>query len=609
MEMIQATKRWLLLFVSSFILLCLSIVAKAHAAWGKPSRRRKLAKRLAAEDRSISPELKADYEGGRHQRGVYYDVEEGSLRPMRRLLLGSGKGVQFGTRSEGSFASDGYYVGRYGQLICEDSFALIAQLGGGAFSTVWLALDVKGITNSAISPMVLSYRSDSSRYNSSSVVMAGRAFVVLKVSRGLPSYCRACEREFETHQELYLRLQRSGFNLNKLLIHSMMLREEAARSSHVVQVGDPCGPSLLEFVVNCGPDKGVRNHLWRLRFIKQMTRYVAEGLGQLHSCGIVHTDVKPENVLFRLPTPQVLQLMRRGIKGDDDDAGVVVVDRDAILSRYRFEIVNNSALWADLRDGKMECDKELFSAVEDSDIVAALSDLKIADLGNAVLLESFEDSSLTVPLVRMGGGSHSPLLHVAAAAHAFQTREYRAPEICLGVTPLRAALSGAMDVWSLGCMVFELVTGRYLLNPRSSVKTRQFTLSPHTPVGQEGGVKGGTPSPTFLSVGDRSASVVFEEELNLAHLAMIQEVCGVPPPPAMTAGLDSLPQIPANALVGSKLIKYLLLRALFGDNPPPADVKEELRLLVDWLEAIFQWEAASRPSIQDLLNHPWLASS
>ena len=42
-----------------------------------------------------------------------------------------------------------------------------------------------------------------------------------------------------------------------------------------------------------------------------------------------------------------------------------------------------------------------------------------------------------------------------------QTREYRAFEILMG-----AEFSANVDVWSLGCIAFELATGDYLFNPR-----------------------------------------------------------------------------------------------------------------------------------------------
>ena len=44
-----------------------------------------------------------------------------------------------------------------------------------------------------------------------------------------------------------------------------------------------------------------------------------------------------------------------------------------------------------------------------------------------------------------------------------QTRQYRCPEVILG-----AAYSTPADIWSLACIIFELITGDYLFEPKSS---------------------------------------------------------------------------------------------------------------------------------------------
>ena len=42
-----------------------------------------------------------------------------------------------------------------------------------------------------------------------------------------------------------------------------------------------------------------------------------------------------------------------------------------------------------------------------------------------------------------------------------QTRQYRAPEVILGID-----YDASTDLWSFACMVFELITGDFLFNPR-----------------------------------------------------------------------------------------------------------------------------------------------
>ena len=52
------------------------------------------------------------------------------------------------------------------------------------------------------------------------------------------------------------------------------------------------------------------------------------------------------------------------------------------------------------------------------------------------------------------------------------TREYLAPEVLLG-----APLSPALDLWSLGCTVFEMLTGRVLFSPRSVAAKKYVEFS------------------------------------------------------------------------------------------------------------------------------------
>lgn len=48
-----------------------------------------------------------------------------------------------------------------------------------------------------------------------------------------------------------------------------------------------------------------------------------------------------------------------------------------------------------------------------------------------------------------------------------QTRNYRSPEVII-----RSKYDETADIWSLGCTIFELVTGRLLFRPK---KTEKFS--------------------------------------------------------------------------------------------------------------------------------------
>jgi len=49
-------------------------------------------------------------------------------------------------------------------------------------------------------------------------------------------------------------------------------------------------------------------------------------------------------------------------------------------------------------------------------------------------------------------------------ADKIQTRPYRAPEVILGLS-----YSPSTDLWSLGCLIFELLTCDLLFTPRKGV--------------------------------------------------------------------------------------------------------------------------------------------
>jgi hypothetical protein len=49
-----------------------------------------------------------------------------------------------------------------------------------------------------------------------------------------------------------------------------------------------------------------------------------------------------------------------------------------------------------------------------------------------------------------------------------QTRQYRAPEVIIG----RRDWDRKVDVWSIACIIFELVTGKYLFDPSDQSKNR-----------------------------------------------------------------------------------------------------------------------------------------
>jgi serine/threonine-protein kinase SRPK3 len=69
------------------------------------------------------------------------------------------------------------------------------------------------------------------------------------------------------------------------------------------------------------------------------------------------------------------------------------------------------------------------------------------------------DENVKVKIVDLGNGCWT-YHHFTSR---IQTRQYRSPEVILGSNYCASA-----DVWSFACMIFELITGEFLFEPRKS---------------------------------------------------------------------------------------------------------------------------------------------
>mmetsp|Transcript_13420 Transcript_13420/g.53882 ORF Transcript_13420/g.53882 Transcript_13420/m.53882 type:complete len:391 (-) Transcript_13420:1317-2489(-) len=254
-------------------------------------------------------------------------VEEDEVEPQEDYVLG------------------GYHRVHVGDVY-DERYQVLKKLGWGVYSTVWRCFD-----------------SDQRRY------------VALKIQKSAPEYTNSAVNEIDIlrHIQLVAADDKTESHVVVLLEHFYVA---GPNGNHVCMVFELLGETLLRSLQDAGA--------FSVQEACSVTRCLLDCLAFLHDrVGIVHTDVKPENVL--------------------------VLARNPELPTESFQV-------------------------------------KLVDFGTAFYINK-------------------------QTVRDIQTREYRCPEAILGIWPFQSAV----DVWSVGCLVFELLTGETLFDPQSPRPGEPFT--------------------------------------------------------------------------------------------------------------------------------------
>ncbi|NXC49844.1 SRPK kinase, partial [Penelope pileata] len=267
----------------------------------------------------------------------------------------------------------GHHPVREGEVF-NARYQALHELGCGAFATVWLCEDMRKKKN-----------------------------VAVKVLKSREGFAEAAQDELSLLRcvSSMKKKDQAGENIVCLLDDFRMMGENGF---HILLLRElqlwALGPSL-RCLMGSYAAQGLP-----LPFVKKSLQQVLAGLHFLHErCRIIHTDIKPENVLLSV--------------------------RDKSLQRLLLDAANCGHR-TDLRLKGPGGDHG--NRLEESDLMSI--EVKIADLGSACW-------------------TYKPF------SKEIQTQPYRALEVLLGLDYGTPA-----DIWSTGCLAFEMATGECLFDPQ-----------------------------------------------------------------------------------------------------------------------------------------------
>mmetsp|Transcript_12239 Transcript_12239/g.22650 ORF Transcript_12239/g.22650 Transcript_12239/m.22650 type:complete len:569 (+) Transcript_12239:91-1797(+) len=320
-------------------------------------------------------------------------------------------------------------------------YRVLCKLGAGAFSTVWLCADEKSSTGSGTPELV-----------------------AMKVCKSKKSVTEQAIDEIALLEKLAERDGDEPSHVAQLRSHFWHTGPHGRHKCMAFEVMGENLLSLLKFHDYNGLP---------LPMVKRIARHTLLGLSYIHERGIVHTDVKLENVLIQRHDMHILiedaakahrsfvehkatlggnlsKSQKKKMKQKQKKAAAKAeaagesgrVDAAAAAGDGEGSDGGEPAEAEDADKAAAEAcgkpvppvrQKERFSDLRVEDVFA-----KVADFGNGLFLDRKETDDI-------------------------QTRQYRSPEIIIGTD-----WDATADVWSAACMFFELVSGDFLFDPRSN---------------------------------------------------------------------------------------------------------------------------------------------
>jgi serine/threonine-protein kinase SRPK3 len=417
-----------------------------------------------------------------------------------------------------------YDIGGYLPVMPGDVFDsryyTLRKLGWGHFATVWLAFDTRE-----------------------------KVFTAIKIPKSREDFIEASRDELEILEVIRNGEPRHYGAQNVVQLLNDFEFFGVSKSLHLCMVFEVLGDNLLTLLR--------RFNTLNLNLVRVVAKQLLQGLTYIHDiCEIIHTDIKPENVVICLTEGQLNNLAVEAFSSrllKKKPKSMISTAPEEYREKYVLGIPSKARKRIRRNRKKHRSKVEQFldsldtdnSAPKEQDEKNVANDAAgdRADFSDEAynhkshFYEELQAGNLgalrhcTVKIVDFGNACYIDHHYT----EEIQTREYRSPEAILG-----CPYDTSADIWSAACLIFELVCGDYLFYPEANEYEKYDTDDDHIAKMIE--ILGAIPSKLFRD--GRRYYDIFDQKGRLLKIKSLSPVTLV----ELLMDIGGLPEIEAREM-------------------------------------------------------------